>query len=141
MSPEESKRQMPWRRRNSAKGARQHVVQVKLSDEEFALLTAHAEVRRCSRPMVLMSSWKSGGSDTAARVQMLQDDLLAARRLLARVSANLNQAVKLVHTRRLEGVADGYELDEALNDLMGDLPVVLKDIERVTGWVEHEVGR
>lgn len=130
-----------WRRRNDAQGARDNRVVMKLSDREFALLSAEASVRKCSRQTVLMSAWRSRGGDTAKRVQLLQDDLMAARRLLARVSANLNQAVKLEHTRRLEGVASGSQFEEDLRVVVRDLDVVMQDVNRVTGQVGWETAQ
>lgn len=130
-----------WRRRNSLEGARTHRVEIKLNDEEYARAKAEATVRNCSMPAVFMSAWAADGAVAARRVEMLQDDLLAARRLMVRVSANLNQALKLEHTRRLENQSSGREFERDLQAVTQQLQVALRDIRRATEEVQERTVR
>lgn len=128
--PERRPRQR-WRRTNAAKaGGRTHRLELKLTDDEFVRITAEAEVRQCSRQAVLMRALVADGTEAAARLRELEADLMSARRGVARLGANLNQALKLEHTRRLEGY-QGPDFEQQLQRVLADSEAVMGRLRAV----------
>ena len=119
-----------WRRKNDDT-ARPHRLTIKLSDTEDAQISAEAKIRQISKPAVLMRAYRADSATAAAYYDMLAADVLMLRRTMAQISRNLNQAVKLEHTRRLEGVGEGPELSRDLQALIGDLREAMDMIDQV----------
>ncbi len=120
-----------WRRHNARGGSRPHRLELKLTDEEYVRVSAEAQVRQCSRQAVLMRALTADGAEAARRLREIEADLLSARRGVARVSGNLNQAVKLEHTRRLEGPSVGSEFEQDMRRVLGEVETVLQEMRAV----------
>lgn len=119
-----------WRRQND-ETARPHRLEVKLSDAEDAQIAAEAEVRQISKPAVLMRAYRADSATASAYYDMLTADLLMVRRTMAQISRNLNQAVKLEHSRRLEGTGGGPELSEELAEMLDTLRAAVAQVDDI----------
>ena len=81
----------PAARRRRQPGGRPHQHLVRLSDEEQVQILARARVAGVSVPRLLVEAALAGDAQTASERRALVAEFLAARRLLARVSNNVNQ--------------------------------------------------
>lgn len=128
------------RRANAAAGAgpRRHQLKLRLTDAENARLLAEAEVRQCSRQAVLMRALVSDGTEAVARLSAIEASLWSARRGVARAGANVNQAVKLEHTRRLEGVHGGGQFEEQLGSALAQLERAVTELTAALERLERE---
>ena len=124
-----------WRRMND-EVARPHRLVLKLSDAEDSKIRAEAAIRKISAQAVLMRAYNADSATAAAHFDMLAQDLLAARRTLVNVAGNINQAVKLEHTRRLEGFRDGVQFEEELRVELARLREVIEHIDDIAGKAE-----
>lgn len=126
-----------WRRANSA-GERSHRIVLRLDDAEYVRLKAEAEVRQCSMQAVLMRAVSADGNEAARRLKNIENSLYSARRGLARAGANVNQAVKLEHTRRAEGAAaSSGAFEDDVRAALAELRQSVADIERVLREVDQ----
>lgn len=101
------------RRRNAtaADGPREKTVQIKLTDAEYADVTALAQAMSCSRPRVYTAALASGGAVFARMALIRQSgmmaDLYGASRLLAAIGTNLNQLTRAANATGV--IEDGIE--------------------------------
>ena len=112
-------------RRANAGSARRRSIQLKLTEEEFALLSALAKQQRVSKQAVLMRAVLTGGPDAAARFERLREELASTRFVLATVANNVNQ---LAHQ------ANAFALT-------GGTPVSSKDVAKALAEVKDLVAR
>ena len=83
------------RRTNSAVGARAvRNVQIKLNEVEARLVEQLEAEQGVTAQVLFVRSLLTGGAEAAAEYERLRDELSAARRLLAAVSANVNQLAR-----------------------------------------------
>lgn len=102
------------RRLNSAAGTREHVVKIRLNDEEYVEIKALAAAMKCSPQRVYTSAVASNGA-VFGRVAVVKQsglvaDLHGANRMLAAVGRNLNQVARGVNA----GAEVGDEVEHTL---------------------------
>lgn len=115
------------RRLNSAGGAREHVVKIRLNDAEFVEIQALAAAMRCSPQRVYTSSVASNGA-VFGRVAVVKQsglvaDLHGANRMLAAVGRNLNQVAR--------GVNAGAEVEEGIEHTLAAVQACVDRINAV----------
>lgn len=106
------------RRMNAPAGRREHVVQIKLSGDEFVQIESLARAMQCSKPRVFTSAVASSGA-VFGRVAALQSKnlvagLAATNRMLAGATNNLNQIARGVNT---DGTVDATALAATLDTI------------------------
>lgn len=79
------------RRANATAGPRRHRIVIAHNDEEMAMVKAMAAVQGISPQRLYVRALTTGGTEAAAKMQRIRDELAATRRLLAAVSNNVNQ--------------------------------------------------
>lgn len=79
------------RRANATAGPRRHRVVIAHNDDELAMVKAMAAVQGISPQRLYVRALTTGGTEAAAKMQRVRDELSATRRLLAAVSNNVNQ--------------------------------------------------
>lgn len=119
------------RKRERASDPREHRVVVRLSDAEFAMVTALSEAQGVSRPAVLMRALLTGGPEAAARYERLREELAATRFLLATVANNVNQLAHQANTFALSG-----GVPVAASDVRAVALDVGKTVDRINKFVE-----
>lgn len=102
-------------RRANAEQRREHVVKIRLSDEEYVQITALAEAMGVTRPRVFTRAVETGGQ-VFDRVAVAQErarrvDAQMSLRVLAGVANNLNQ---LTHSMHAGEVVDAREVSATL---------------------------
>lgn len=113
------------RRRANASEPRSRRVVLRLSESEHQMLTAMAATQGVTVQAVLMRAALTGGSDAAAGVEQLREELAGARFRLATVANNVNQ---LAHQ------ANSF-------DLSGGTPVTGEEVAAVTESVREVIAR
>lgn len=117
------------RRLNSAGGAREHVVKIRLNDEEYVEIKALAAAMKCSPQRVYTSSVASNGAVFGRLAVVKQSGLMAdlhgANRMLAAVGRNLNQVAR--------GVNAGGEVGEGVEHT---LAAIRECVERINAVLD-----
>jgi hypothetical protein len=96
-SSEAGPKRRPMRRRSKVAGGRPFSLLMRLSIEEKAYIDALADARGVEPQLLLWEAVTSGGTEAAAELQRMRDDLVLAGRLLTANSRNLNQITRAIH--------------------------------------------
>lgn len=78
-------------------GGRKNKVTVRMSDEEARFIQARALVAGVSVPKLLVEAALAGDVQTLSERRALAAEIVAARRLLARIGNNLNQLTRVAN--------------------------------------------
>lgn len=115
----------PAARRRRLPGGRPHQHLVRLSDEEQVQIVARARVVGVSVPRLLVEAALAGDAQTASERRALVAEFLATRRLLARVSNNVNQLAAAAN---------------ATGEVPAELRATMHAVARVTARLEASVA-
>jgi len=86
------------KRQRREEGGRRHRPTVKLSDREYAVISARAESLGISVPRLLVESAMAGSVQPVTERHALYSQLIAARRTLAALGNNLNQIARAANS-------------------------------------------
>ena len=123
------------RRRANASEPRSRRIVLRVTEPEEEMLRSLAAASGVSVQALLMRAVLTGGSDAAARVEQLREELAGARFRLATVANNVNQ---LAHQANSFDVSGGTPVTgEEVVALAASVREVMTRIDAVTGKVER----
>lgn len=117
-------------RRRSTTGRREHRTVIKHNDEEFARVSAMAELHGVSRARLYERALLAGDVVAASKLSSLASEVRIAQRIIANAANNLNQAA---HVANATGEVRADEIVVAADEVLVQAQQIRAILARIPG--------